>query len=97
MLYSFALALHIIVACASLLAVAVSAYALFSEKFAWFKKLAGAIGVFAAIETVSGFALAVLSPTATVLGVALHLSWYLGLCLIVEAALLLNTRRVWIG
>ncbi len=97
MFYTLVLVLHIVVACATMIAIVYSAYALLREKFTWFPKLALAIGAFAAVETVSGFALAVLSPTATVAGVALHLSWYLGLCLIVESALLLNTRRVWIG
>ncbi len=96
-MYTATLVLHILVACATMVAIVYSAYALYREKFEWFKKLAAAIAAFAAVETVSGFALAVLSPTATVAGVALHLSWYLGLCLIVEASLLLNTRRVWIG
>lgn len=97
MAYTLVLVFHILVACATMIAIAYSAYVLMREKFPWFEKLAAFIAACAVLETVSGFALAALSPTATVLSVSFHLLWYLGLCLIAEAALLLNTRRVWIG
>jgi len=97
MVYGVTLALHIIVACITLCAIVYSSYALYRERYQWFTPLALTIGVCAALETISGFLLAVVSPTATVAGVALHLVAYLSLCLIAEAALLLNTRRAWIG
>ena len=97
MIYGVVLAIHIVVACITLCAIVYSSYALYREKFSWFKPLAVVIGLCAAMETLSGFALAVVSPTATVSGVALRLVSYLSLCLIAEAALLLNARRVWIG
>lgn len=97
MIYATVLTLHILVACATMLAIVYSSYALIREKFAWFEKLAIAIAFCAGAETVSGFALTVLSPTVTFAYVATHLVWYLGLCLIVEAALLVHSRRVWIG
>jgi hypothetical protein len=97
MVYVLTLAFHIIIACLTLCAVVYSSYALYREKRDWFKKLALFIALCAALEVASGFALAVFSPTATVAGVALHLVAYLGLCLVTEAALLVNARRIWIG
>lgn len=96
-MYTAVLVSHILIACATMVAITYSSYALIREKAEWFEKLAGIIAVCAALETISGFALAVLSPNITFTYVALHLVWYLGLCLIAEAALLLNRRRVWIG
>lgn len=97
MVYGLTLSIHIIVACVTLCAIVYSSYALYREKYSWFKKLAALIALCAALETISGFALAVVSPTATLASVAPHLVAYLSLCLVAEAALLLNARRVWIG
>lgn len=97
MVYGLTLSIHIIVACVTLCAIVYSSYALYREKYPWFKPLAALVALCASLETISGFVLAVVSPTATVAGVALHLVSYLSLCLIAEAALLLNARRVWIG
>ncbi len=97
MTYGIVLALHIIIACTTVLALAYSGYALVRGKNTWYKLLMLSIATLAVLETVRGFLLAVLSPTVTVSYVASHLLWYLGLCLIVEAALALKSRAVWIG
>ncbi len=89
--------MHILIACATFAFIGAAAYALFNEKFSWFKNLSTLIGACALLETISGFALAVFSPDLSVLRVGLHLFFYLTLCLIVEAALVFNSRRVWIG
>jgi hypothetical protein len=67
------------------------------RKSNFYKHLALGIAGLAALETASGFALAVLSPTVTVAYVSSHLVWYLGLCLLAEAALMFRMRTVWIG
>jgi len=97
MIYTAMLVLHIVIACATFGAITLSSFSLIKEKHQWFTKLAVIIAACAGLETVSGFMLAVLSPDITASQVGLHLVSYLSLCLIVEAALLLNTRRVWIG
>lgn len=96
-MYIATLVLHIIVACATILALAYSVYALVRGKHSFYRRLALVIATLAGVEVASGFMLAVLSPTVTVAYVASHLVWYLGLCLIVESALLFRMRAVWIG
>lgn len=96
-MYIATLVFHIFIACLTIAAIVYSVYALMMVKDSLYKKLAAAIAILAAIETASGFALAVLSPTVTVAYVASHLVWYLGLCLVAESALLLRMRAVWIG
>ena len=97
MTYGIVLAAHILIACTTIVLLAYSAYALFKGKTAWYKRLMISIAVLAVLETMSGFSLAVLSPTVTVSYVVSHLVWYLGLCLIAEAALAWKKRAVWIG
>ncbi|HEV8677209.1 MAG TPA: hypothetical protein VN701_00010 [Candidatus Paceibacterota bacterium] len=97
MIYTTVLLLHVAVGFATFALVGASAYALTNEKSAWFKKLSASIGACAALETASGFALAALSPDLSPARVGLHLLFYLTLCLIAEAALIFNSRRVWIG
>ena len=97
MTYGIVLALHIIVACTTVLALAYSAFALVRGKTTWYKSLMISIAALAVLETISGFLLAVLSPTVTVSYVASHLLVYLGVCLVAEAALAFKSRAVWIG
>ena len=97
MMYTAVLVLHIIIACATVVAVAYSAFALVCGKTGHYKPLMLTIALLAAVETISGFSLAVLSPTVTVSYVASHLVVYLGVCLIVEAAFVWKKRAVWIG
>ena len=97
MMYTAVLVLHIIIACATMVVLAYSAFVLVRGKEVWYKRLMLSIAVLAVLETASGFSLAVLSPTVTVAYVASHLVWYLSLCLIVEASLAWKKRAVWIG
>lgn len=97
MWYGLTLAAHILVACLTLGTLVISVYALFFGKTRLFKLLAVAIALFAVLEVVSGFLLAVLSPTLGVMEVGLHLLAYLGVCLAVEAVLVFQMRRVWIS
>ena len=96
MLYISVLVFHIIVAYVTIATIAYSAYALVRNKLHLYKKLAVAIALLAGVETVSGFSLAALSNISLVT-VALHLSWYLGVCLVAESALFMKMRAVWIG
>jgi hypothetical protein len=97
MTYGIVLAIHIIVACATVVAVVYSAFALVRSKANHYKPLMLTIAALAIVETISGFSLAVLSPTVTVSYVASHLLVYLGVCLIVEAAFVWKKKAVWIG
>ncbi len=97
MLYIALLVLHIFVACMTVVACVYSSYAILREKYRFMHVLAIAIALFAAVETVTGFMLAVLSPTVTPAYVSSHLTLYLAVCLLMEAAIALGTRRVWIG
>ncbi len=98
MMYNFVLAAHIAVACLTMVLIAYSAIVLLrGAQPKAYKRLLAAIPSLALLETLSGFALAVLSPDITVAEVGLHLTWYLGLCLIAEAALLYKAREVWVS
>lgn len=96
-MYTAVLVFHILVACTTIVALSWAAYSLVRGNEVLRKRLAIAIAILASVETVSGFSLAVLSPTVTVEKVALHLLVYLSACLIAEALLVLKMRRVWIG
>jgi hypothetical protein len=97
MLYVAMLVLHIFVACVTIVALCYTTYALGKGAEQHYKKLMIAIALLAVVETISGFLLAVLSPTATVESVAVHLVVYLAACLLAEAALVYKKSRVWIG
>lgn len=97
MFYTLLLSVHIIVACMTVVACVYSAYAILRERYRFMHVLAIAIAFFATIETITGFMLAVVSPTATPAYVSSHLTLYLTVCLLMEAAIALGTRRVWIG
>lgn len=97
MLYTATLVLHIIVACVSIAALVYTVYVLVRGNEAWYKRLSLSIAALAGVQTVSGFLLAVLSPTLSALTVGQHLIAYLGICLIAETALVLRMRKVWIG
>ncbi len=97
MLYTATLVLHIIVACVSIAALVYTVYALVRGKHNLYTRLMISIALLTTLETISGFSLAVLSPTVTVSYVASHLVWYLGLCIVAEAALAVRMRKVWIG
>jgi hypothetical protein len=74
-----------------------TAYAVGKGTQQHYNRLMVAIALLAVVETVSGFLLAVLSPTATIESVAMHLVVYLSACLIAEATLVYKKSRVWIG
>lgn len=97
MLYVAVLVLHIIVACVTIVALCYTAYAVGKGAPQHYKQLMIAIALLAIVETVSGFLLAVLSPTATIESVAIHLVVYLSACFIAEATLVYKKSRVWIG
>ncbi len=97
MLYTATLVLHIITACVSIAAIVYTVYELVRANESLYKRLAVAIAALASIQVVSGFMLAVLSPTLSVATVGQHLLAYLGVCLIAEAALVLRMQKVWIG
>ncbi len=97
MLYVATLVLHIIVACITIAVLCFTAYAVGKGTQQHYNRLMVAIALLAVVETVSGFLLAVLSPTATIESVAMHLVVYLSACLIAEATLVYKKSRVWIG
>ncbi len=97
MLYTAILVLHIAVACVAIAALSYTAYAVGKGVSTHYARLMVAIALLASVETMSGFLLAVLSPTVTVEKVMMHLVVYLGACLLAEAALVYKKQRVWIG
>mgnify|MGYP000673699769 CR=1 FL=1 len=97
MLYTATLVLHIITACVSIAALVYTVYALVRGSEAWYKRLSLSIAALASMQVVSGFMLAVLSPTLSVMTVGQHLLLYLGICLLAEMGLVLRMRKVWIG
>lgn len=101
MWYAGVLTLHIVIACATIVVLVYAAYAIKKEKAAWYLRLGRAIAAFAIIETVTGVALAFLSPDISRLNIGVHLALYLGLCIIAEAVLAVKQKehesRVWIG
>ena len=101
MWYAGVLILHIIIACATIVVLVYTAYSVKKDKAAWYGRLGHAIAMFAAVETVSGVALAFLSPDISRLNIGVHLAVYLGLCIVCEAVLAVKQKehesRVWIG
>jgi hypothetical protein len=97
MIYTAVLLFHIAVACATVVALTYTAFALVRVKTNWYAKLGHFIAAMAIVECITGVALAFLSPEVSVLRVGGHLALYLGACMLAEAALAFKARRVWIG
>ncbi len=92
MLYASVLAVHISVA---LLTGAVILYALFAVvkgRAAHYNILRTLLAFIAAIEVATGISLIFVSPTATPLSVALHMTAYLSVCAGVEVLLYVASR-----
>lgn len=97
MVHALMLLIHVLVACITLAACVYVAGAVLYGVQKWFTHLSLLIALCALLETGTGFLLAVLSTTASPMGVVSHMVFYLSICLLTEVTIVLEQRRVWIG
>jgi hypothetical protein len=93
MMYLFVLVLHISIACLTGGIIAYTSFALWKRMDASYRACALVLGYIAALEVLTGTALAFLSPALSAGALSLHIFEYLGACLFVEALIFARMQK----